>query len=110
MANMLLFDAPHLELGTVQAEIACTIWKKSNRIELLKALAPAIATVNPEKAQEYVQSLLEEIEPQLKIEKAKDEAKLKALVDEEVKNVYTVTPVSGTPGLRKRPAGRRRRR
>jgi hypothetical protein len=109
MANILLFDAPHLELGTIQAEIACTIWRKRNRIELLKALAPAIATVNPEKAQEYVQSLLEEIEPQLKIEKAESEAKLRNMVEQEAKNVYTVTPIAGTPGLRKRPAGRRRR-
>ncbi len=103
MANLLLIDAPHLDPNTVQAEFACILWQKRNRIELLKALVPAVAGINPDKAREFAEMLMDEVMPQLKKERVDKNKRDIDLLNEETKFEYQVTSQLKTKQTKRTP-------
>jgi hypothetical protein len=91
----LLFDAPHLELGTPQLATAVYVWQRRNKIELLKAYLGAAAQVNPKQAKKFADDLQQEIMPFLKAQKDEDMAKMQKVLNEETNKKYSVVPLDG---------------
>lgn len=81
-----------VDYGTLQESIAIYVWKKKQRIDLLKTIAIVVANVNPEKAQKALSGLIEEQFPEQKYEKQKSVERALKIMEVERKKVFKVAP------------------
>ena len=80
----------------LQESLAIMAFRKKERIELLKTIAIVTATVNPEKAQQATQRLVEEMFPEHLIERAHAVERALELMEQERHRVYVVAPTGET--------------
>lgn len=79
-----------------QESLAIIAWKKKQRVELLKTIATVTASVNPEKAQEALNRLIEEMFPEVANERERAVDRAMEIMEEEKRHVYSVRP-AGEP-------------
>lgn len=84
--------------------MALAAWRKRENIELLRTIAIVTASVNPEKAQQALQRLIEEMFPEVAKDRAHSVDKALEIMERETKRLYKVTPVGQS--LKKTPFAR----
>lgn len=104
-----------MEYGSLQESIAIAAWRKLERIELLRTIATVTAQVNPEKAQQALQRLIEEAFPEVAMDRKRSVDRAMEIMEREKNRSYQVTPVGSTVGKNswdrlKNILGRRRRK
>lgn len=82
-------DLPYKSL---QESLAILAWRKEQRVELLKTIAVVTAAVNPEKAQEALRKLIEEMFPEVAAERGKAVDRAMQIMEREKKRVYSIAP------------------
>ena len=80
------------------------VWRRRQRIDLLRTIALVVASVNPEKARQALNNLIEEQFPEQKFERNKAVEKALEIMKEERKKVFAVKPLypSKSKGLVKK--------
>lgn len=86
-------DLPYKSL---QESLAIVAWRKEQRVELLKTIATVTATVNPDKAQEALRKLIEEMFPEVAAERERAVERAMEIMEIEKKRTYAVAP-AGEP-------------
>jgi predicted CoA-binding protein len=71
-------------------------WQKQQRIELLRTIAIVTASVNPDKAQQALSRLIEEMFPEHKIEREKSVERALEIMEAEKQKTYTVAAVGSS--------------
>ena len=112
--NLHLVKKSGVEYGTLQESIAIAAWRKLERIELLRTIAVVTAQVNPEKAQQALQRLIEESFPEVARDRERSVDRAMEIMDREKTRSYKVAPVGQSLGKNswdrlKNILGRRRR-
>lgn len=69
------------------------VWKKQQRIKLLHTICDVVATVNPKKAKDALDSLIEEMFPEQRFEREKAVEKALKIMEEERKKVIVFSPL-----------------
>jgi S-adenosylmethionine synthetase len=82
-----------VEYGSLQESIAIAAWRKQQRIELYRTIAVCTATVNPEKAQDALRKLVEEMFPEVAKEREQAVEKAMEIMEAEKSKAYSITPV-----------------
>lgn len=112
--NLHLVRNAGVEYGTIQESIAIAAWRKQERIELLRTIAVVTSQVNPEKAQQALQRLIEESFPEVGKDRDRAVERAMDIMEREKSRAYRATPMGQTPGKNswgrlKNIIGRRRR-
>lgn len=68
-------------------------WKKQQRIQLLHTICGVVASVNPQKAKDALNNLIEEMFPEQKFEREKAVEKALKIMEQERKKVIMVSPL-----------------
>lgn len=79
------------EYDSLQESVAVYVWKKKQRIDLLRTISLVVAAVNPEKAKEALSNLIEEQFPEQKFEREQAVDKALRIMEEERKKVFSVS-------------------
>lgn len=112
--NLHLVKKSGVEYGTLQESIAIAAWRKLERIELLRTIAVVTANVNPEKAQQALQRLIEEAFPEVAKNREGAVDRAMEIMEREKSKSYRVEAVGQSTGKNswdrlKNILGRRRR-
>lgn len=91
---------------SLEESLAIAALRRQERINLLNTIAVVTAQVNPEKAQEALRRLCEEMFPEIKRDREKFVERAMDMMDKETKKVYSVQAVGDS--LKKTPFGRLR--
>ena len=102
--NLHLVQGADVEYGTLQESLAVAAWRKTQRIDLLRTIAVVTAAVNPDKAQNALQKLIEEMFPEVGAEREQAVDRAMEIMEEERKKTYHIAPVGH--GLNKGTFGR----
>ena len=73
--------------------MAIEIWRKRQRIELLNTIAVVVANVNPKKAKDALNDLIEEQFPEQKFEREKAVERALKIMESERKKTFAVSPL-----------------
>lgn len=87
-------EGTDVEYDSLQESVCMYVWKKRQRIELLKTICGVVASVNPKKAKDALNNLIEEMFPEQRFERERAVEKALKIMEEERKKVITVTPMS----------------
>lgn len=68
-------------------------WRKKQRIQLLHTICGVVASVNPDKAQQALNDLIEEMFPEKAFDRKKSVEKALKIMEEERKKVIKVVPL-----------------
>jgi hypothetical protein len=68
-------------------------WKKQQRIQLLHTICGVVATVNPQKAKDALNNLIEEMFPEQKFEREQAVERALKIMEEERKKVIMFSPL-----------------
>lgn len=82
-----------MEYDSLQESIAITAWRKQQRIELYRTIAVCTAAVNPDKAQDALRRLIEEMFPEVGKEREKAVERAMEIMEQERTKSYSVAPV-----------------
>lgn len=82
-----------VEYDTLQESLAIAAWRKQQRIELYRTIAVVTASVNPDKAQNALRKLIEEMFPEVGTEREQAVDKAMQIMEEERKKAYSVAAV-----------------
>lgn len=69
------------------------VWRKRQRIKLLHTICGVVAEVNPDKAQQALNDLIEEMFPERAFERKQSVDRALKIMEEERKKVIKVTPL-----------------
>jgi hypothetical protein len=78
--------------------MAIAVWRKQQRIELYRTIATVTASVNPENAQKALQRLIEEMFPEVAVERENAVEKAMEIMEKEKDKAYKVTAVGSSLG------------
>lgn len=73
--------------------MAIAAWRKEQRVRMLQTIATVVAHTNPQKAQEALSNLLEEMFPEVAIDKKSQVERALAIMEKESKTVYVARPL-----------------
>ncbi len=73
--------------------MAIAAWRKQQRIELLRTIAVCTATVNPEKASNALNKLIEEMFPEVAKDRARAVDRAMEIMEKEKDKSYAIAPV-----------------
>jgi hypothetical protein len=92
-SNIYLLEGVKVDYGSLQESVCMYVWKKQQRIKLLHTICDVVASVNPKKAKDSLDSLIEEMFPEQKFEREKAVEKALKIMKEERNKVIAFSPV-----------------